>query len=251
MSEANSSANMPRRVVITGAAQRIGRAIALEFARSGWQVAVHYRSSAGPAHALVEEIEALGVKACALKADLTNLDEISGLIDGCAVALGPPGCLVNNASLFQRDSLASLEVEGWQAHLDTNLRAPVLLSQSFANRLPGDAEGAIINIVDQRVRRPNPDFFSYSLSKAGLWWVTQTMAQALAPRIRVNAVSPGPTLQSIHQSEDEFEAEAHSTLLEHGAAPEDIAQTVRFLAGAPSVTGQMICVDSGQHLSFR
>ncbi|WP_088342840.1 MULTISPECIES: SDR family oxidoreductase [Rhodomicrobium] len=236
-------------VLITGAAHRIGRAIALSFAGQGWKIGLHHRHSQEAAQALADEIFTRGGAAAILAADLSRPDEARGLIPRCIEALGVPSCLVNNASLFQKDDLATLDEASWQAHMDVNLRAPVLLAQSFAAHLPAGASGHIVNIIDQRVTRPAPEFFSYAASKAGLWWVTQTMAQALAPAIRVNAVAPGPVLQSIHQTEAEFEAERAATLLGHGAAPEEIAAAIHFLQNSPSITGQMICVDAGQHLS--
>jgi NAD(P)-dependent dehydrogenase (short-subunit alcohol dehydrogenase family) len=243
-------ADAPDRIVlITGAAQRIGRAIAFAFARRGWHVGIHYRSSADAALHLVQELQDVGVRAAAFEADLTEPDAVAALVPKCAETLGPPSCLVNNASRFEQDDLATLDAGSWSVHLDANLRAPVLLSQSFARSLPDDRSGAIVNIIDQRVLNPSPEFFSYSVSKAGLWWATQTMAQALAPRIRVNAVAPGPVLPSIHQSEDDFETEAQATLLRKPASPDEIAAAVLFLAEAPSITGQMLCVDAGQHLS--
>lgn len=227
----------------------MGRAIALSLAHASWQVAVHYKSSSDAAGNLVDEIRELGRRAVALDADLTEIDQLLSLVPRCAESLGPPCCLINNASLFLKDDLTSLEPARWQAHLDTNLRAPVLLAQRIAAALPQGQSGHIINIIDQRILKPSPGFFSYTLSKAGLWWVTQTMAQTLAPNIRVNAVAPGPVLQSIHQTKEQFEAEQRSTLLRHGVSPEDIAAAVQFLLETPSITGQMICVDSGQHLS--
>jgi NAD(P)-dependent dehydrogenase (short-subunit alcohol dehydrogenase family) len=236
-------------VLITGAAQRIGRAIALAFAHRGWAIAAHYRSSDEAAASLVEELHAIGVRAAAVRADLADATETEALVPQCVSALGELSCLVNNASLFERDDILSLSARSWQAHLDANLRAPVLLSQSFARQLRTGESGLIVNIADQRVLKPSPAFFSYSVSKAGLWWVTQTMAQALAPRIRVNAVAPGPVLPSIHQSREDFDAEMKATLLRKAASPEEIAAAVLFLAESPSITGQMICVDAGQHLS--
>jgi NAD(P)-dependent dehydrogenase (short-subunit alcohol dehydrogenase family) len=238
-----------RTVLITGAAQRIGHAIALAFASAGWRIAVHYRSSASAAQKLVDAICEKGGHAIMLQADLADADQTQDLIPRCAEAMGAPVCLVNNASLFLQDELTTLDPASWQAHMDANLRAPVLLTQSFAKHLPSRENGSVVNIVDQRVLKPAPDFFSYTVSKAGLWWVTRTMAQALAPEIRVNAVSPGPVLPSIHQTPEDFATEEQQTLLKHGAAPEEIASATLFLAQAPSVTGQMICVDSGQHLA--
>jgi NAD(P)-dependent dehydrogenase (short-subunit alcohol dehydrogenase family) len=249
VSETQPSAEGVRTVLITGAAQRVGRAIALRLGRCGWRVAVHYRSSADAALALVAEIGRAGGQAEAFGADLTDLDQLRTLIPRCAESLGAPSCLINNASLFAKDSLQTLEPAGWQAHMDTNLRAPVMLAQSLATNLPAGQSGHIINIIDQRVLKPAPDFFSYSASKAGLWWVTRTMAQALAPTIRVNAVAPGPVLRSIHQTPEEFAGEQRATLLGTGASPADVAAAVRFLLETPAITGQMICVDGGQHLS--
>lgn len=235
--------------LVTGASKRIGRAIAFALAGAGWEIAVHYHSSRDQASSVVDAIEALGRNATLLPADLSDAEATRSLVPRCCETLGAPSCLVNNASLFEPDELASLSLASWDSHIDTNLRAPVLLSQSFAAHLPEDRQGVIINITDQRTHRPAPDFFSYSTSKAGLWWVTQTMAQALAPRIRVNAVGPGPVLPSIHQTDEEFDEEMKSTLLQRSAPPEDIAQAVLYLASARSVTGQMLTVDSGQHLA--
>ena len=249
MTSPHSQANERKTVLITGAAQRIGRAIALAFMQANWQVAVHYRSSAESAKSLVDEIQEKGGQAIMIDADLADEAQVQALIPRCIEHAGALTCLVNNASLFEEDTLETLNPKSWQAHMDANLRAPVLLSQSFAKQLPSSEHGNIVNIVDQRVLKPSPEFFSYTVSKAGLWWVTRTMAQALAPKIRVNAVSPGPVLPSIHQTQDDFATEEASTLLKHGADPDEIAAAVRFLADAPSITGQMICVDSGQHLS--
>ena len=249
MSGSRQSAGENRVALVTGAAQRIGRAIALDLAAHGWQIAVHYATSRDAAETVAEEIRGLGRRATTFAADLSRSAEVRGLIPRCISGLGAPNCLVNNASLFLDDTLASLEEESWQAHMNVNMRAPVLLAQSMAAQLPPGAQGHVVNIVDQRVLRPTPEFFSYSASKAGLWWATRTMAQALAPAIRVNAVAPGPVLRSIHQSQEEFEAEQGATLLGYGASPEEIASAVRFLIETPAITGQMICVDGGQHLT--
>ena len=237
--------------LVTGAGRRIGRALALEAARAGFDVAVHYRTADDEAQAVADEIAALGRRAVILDAELTNEDQTAGLIDRTAQALGPVTLLINSASTFEDDRLATSSRESWDAHLDANLRAPIVLTQAFAAALPADQQGLIVNIVDQRVLRPNPQFFSYSLSKAGLWWATQTLAQDLAPRIRVNAIGPGPTLPSVHQAPGEFEAEAAGTLLRRHATPDEIAAALRYLIDATSVTGQMIAVDAGQHLGWR
>ena len=237
--------------LVTGAGRRIGRVLALEAARAGFDVAVHYRTARDEAQAVADEIAALGRKAAVLDAELTDEPQTAGLIARAAQALGPVTLLVNSASTFEDDRLATATRDSWDAHLDANLRAPIVLAQAFAAALPAEHQGLIVNIVDQRVRRPNPQFFSYSLSKAGLWWVTQTMAQDLAPRIRVNAIGPGPTLASVHQAPGEFEAEAAGTLLQRHATPDEIAAALRYLIDAGSVTGQMIAVDAGQHLGWR
>jgi NAD(P)-dependent dehydrogenase (short-subunit alcohol dehydrogenase family) len=237
--------------LVTGAGRRLGRALALEAARAGFDVAVHYRTAKADAQAVADEIVALGRRAVVLDAELTDEDQAAALIGRAAQALGPVTLLVNSASTFEDDRLATATRRSWDAHLDANLRAPVVLAQAFAAALPGEMTGQIVNIVDQRVLRPNPQFFSYSLSKAGLWWVTQTLAQDLAPRIRVNAVGPGPTLASVHQAPGEFEREAAGTPLERAVSPDDIAGALRYLIDATAVTGQMIAVDAGQHLGWR
>ncbi len=234
--------------LITGAARRIGRSIALDLASRGWRIAVHYRRSREEAEILAEEIRAAGGTAATICGHLAQTEEVFSLIPRCAELLGPPTCLINNASEFRLDTIATATSESWDMHLDINLKAPVLLAQSMLQNLPKHIDGNVINIIDQRVWRLTPDFFSYTISKAGLWAATQMMAQALAPKIRVNAIGPGPVLKSIHQTEEEFEREKHSTLLERGPTLEEIASTVRFILDTPSITGQMIALDGGQHL---
>lgn len=239
---------MPARgaALVTGAARRIGRALALAAAEAGYDVAVHHRDSANDAEATAAAVRERGVRAEVIAADLTANSE--QLVAQARAALGPVTLLVNNASVFLDDRLETLTHKTWEAHMEANLRAPIALTQAFAAQ---GGEGLVVNIVDQRVWRPNPQFFSYSLSKAGLWWATRTMAQALAPRIRVNAIGPGPTLPSIHQDAADFEAEAANVPLERRATPEEIAAALRYLIDAPSVTGQMIAVDGGQHLGWK
>ena len=244
----NESEKLPRTVLITGAARRIGRTLALALATDGWRVAVHFRRSADEAAALVHEISAKGGTAVALAADLANLDDMRALVPRCCDLLGPPTCLINNASEFQPDTLASTTPQSWHLHLDTNLKAPIFLAQAMAERLPEGVDGNVINIIDQRVWRPSPDFFSYTVSKAGLWAATRTLAQALAPRIRVNAIGPGPILKSVHQTDSDFTDEVASTLLRRGPTSDEIAAAVRFILAAPAMTGQMIALVSGQHL---
>ena len=237
--------------LITGAAKRIGRALALDLAAHGSDIAIHYNRSADDAESLRHEITALGRRAITLKADLAQMNALETLIPTCLEKLGAPTCLINNGSLFEKDEIGALTAEDWDAHQNINLRAPVFLSQSFANALPSDRQGVIINLIDQRVLKPRPLFFSYSVSKAALWAATRMLAQALAPRIRVNAIGPGPVLRSIHQSQEQFEAEGGRTLLGRGASPEEIASAVRFILDAPAMTGQMIVLDGGQHLNWR
>ncbi len=237
--------------LVTGAGRRIGRALALEAARAGHDVAIHCRASTDEAEETAADARALGRRAAVVSADLANEAETAGLIAQASEALGPVTLLVNSASAFEDDRVGDLSRRTWDLHLETNLRAPVVLAQAFAEALPADRAGLVVNIIDQRVWRPNPQFFSYSLSKAGLWWATQTLAQALAPRIRVNAIGPGPVLPSVHQAPGEFEAEAAGTLLQRRATPDEIAAALRYLIDATSVTGQMIAVDGGQHLGWK
>jgi NAD(P)-dependent dehydrogenase (short-subunit alcohol dehydrogenase family) len=234
--------------LVTGAARRIGRELALTAARAGYDVVVHHRESAGDAAETVALIEALGRNAAAAGADLTDAAACRELV---AAAPGALTLLVNCASLFEHDRIETLTAAGWDAAVATNLRAPVLLAQAFAAALPATSEGLIVNVIDQRVLRPTPQFFSYAVSKSTLWTATQMLAQALAPRIRVNAIAPGPTLPSIHQSPDAFAAEAAAVILGHGATPPEIGAALAYLIDARSVTGQMIAVDGGQHLSWR
>jgi NAD(P)-dependent dehydrogenase (short-subunit alcohol dehydrogenase family) len=233
--------------LVSGAARRIGRTLALTAARAGYDLVVHHRDSPDDAAETVRLIEGEGRNAIAASADLAG-DDLAALI---VAAPGPLTLLVNCASLFEDDRIDSLTPQSWDAAMAANLRGPVLLSQAFAAALPTDRHGLIVNIVDQRVLRPTPQFFSYAVSKAALWSATQMMAQGLAPRIRVNAIAPGPTLPSIHQSQATFAAETGAVLLGHGASPDEIGQALAYLIDAPSVTGQMIAVDGGQHLSWR
>ncbi|HLI21617.1 MAG TPA: SDR family oxidoreductase, partial [Stellaceae bacterium] len=232
--------------LVTGAARRIGRAIALALAEDGYDVAVHYGSSRQDAEEVVAAIAAKGRRAVALAADLARESETLGLIAAAAKALGPVTCLVNNASLFERDEALTVTRASWDAHLETNLRAPFVLMQEFARALPADASGNVVNILDERVWSLTPHFVSYTLSKAGLWTLTQAMALALAPRIRVNAIGPGPTLPSPRQSEEQFSRQQASMPLRRGATPEEIGAAVRFIVASPSLTGQMIALDGGQ-----
>ena len=241
----------PATALVTGAGRRLGRAIALDLADRGWSVGVHYHASAAEALAVVAEIEAKGGKAAAFAADLARSGAPEPLIESCIATLGPITCLINSAACFEWDDIETLDRDTWQAHLDVNLRAPIFLAQGLARRLPKGAAGNIINVIDQKVLRLDPEFFSYTVAKSALWTATQLLAQALAPEIRVNAIAPGPVLPSLKQSEDEFARECRSTLLQHGVDPGEVTAAVRFLLETPSVTGQMIALDSGQHLAWR
>ena len=238
-------------VLVTGAGRRLGRAIALDFANRGWRVGVHYGSSAAEAKALAAEIERMGGKAATLEADLASVAALDPLMQACAEALGTPTCLINNAARFERDTLGTLTGESWQAHLDVNLRAPVFLARAFARSLPEGVTGNVVNLIDQKVLRLNPDYFSYTIAKAALWTATRTMAQALAPRVRGNAVAPGPVLRSRGQSEAEFQREVGGTLLQRQVEPDDVIAAIRFLLDTPSITGQLIALDGGQHLVWK
>jgi NAD(P)-dependent dehydrogenase (short-subunit alcohol dehydrogenase family) len=240
-----------KNVLVTGAARRLGRAIALDLAGAGWNVAVHYNGSAGEAEQVAAACRDKGVKTSVLQADLSQEDQTAPLIERAAKTIGPLTALINSASIFENDDWQSATRASWDLHMEVNLRAPLALSQRFAGQLPDGADGNIVNIIDQRVLKPTPQFLSYSLSKAGLHWLTTTLAQALAPAIRVNAVGPGPTLRNERQSEADFARQRDATILGHGADPADICAAVRYLLEASSVTGQMLAVDGGQHLIWQ
>jgi len=236
--------------LITGAARRIGRVLALEAARAGYDIAIHHRDSASDAESLVAEVAALGCNSITISGDLGDRADVGGLVPA-AGRLGPVTLLVNSASLFENDRLETLTAQSWGHHMRVNLETPVVLTQAFAAALPEGERGLVVNIIDQRATHPNPLFFSYTLSKTALLTATTMAAQALAPRIRVNAIGPGPTLPSIHQDAAAFAAEAAATPLGHPVDPAEIAAALRYLIDAPSVTGQMISVDAGQHLAWR
>ena len=235
--------------LVTGGAKRIGRAIALALAGAGYDVAIHHHEAEAEAAALADEIRAKGRRALAVRADLADEDATRAMLAEAAAGLGRLDVLINNASIFEDDRVGGLSRDLWDRHMAINLRAPIVLAEAFAAQAgPG---AAIVNLLDQRVLKPNPQFFSYSLSKAALWTATRTLAQALAPRVRVNGVGPGPTLPSIHQSAEDFAAEAAATPLKRRATPEAVARAVLYLIDAPEVTGQMIAVDGGQHLAWQ
>ncbi len=241
---------IPKTALVTGAARRIGRAIAQDLAAWGWSVVVHYHRSAEDAAAVVAEVETQGGNAIALQADLANEAETRRLMEQSTARFGPIGCLVNNASRFERDEIDSATRASWDAHMGPNLRAPFVLSQDMAAALPDGQNGVIVNILDQRVWNLTPHFLSYTLSKTGLWTLTRTLALALAPNIRVNGIGPGPTLRNVRQTEAQFRRQQASVPLRHGASSEEVARAVRFIIEAPSMTGQMIALDGGQHLGW-
>jgi NAD(P)-dependent dehydrogenase (short-subunit alcohol dehydrogenase family) len=236
--------------LVTGAGARIGRAIALGLAARGWRVAVHYHRSADGADAVVREIEAAGGRAAAIAADLADEAQVATLLARAERALGPVTCLVNNASAFERDEALTATRQSWDLHMEINLRAPFVLIQELARRLPAGATGNVINLIDQRVWRLTPGFTSYTLAKAGLWTLTQTLAQALAPAVRVNAIAPGPTLANARQSPDDFGRQVAALPLRHGPALDEFVAAVAFILEAGSLTGQMIALDGGQHLAW-
>jgi NAD(P)-dependent dehydrogenase (short-subunit alcohol dehydrogenase family) len=236
--------------LVTGGARRIGRAIALRLADLGFPVAIHFNGSGDAAMELVETIEAKGGRACALHADLARREELDELIGRAVAALGPLTCLVNNASPFEMDRIDTLTRASWESHIEVGLYAPLKLIQDFARLLPATRTGAVVNLLDQRVWNPTPYFVSYTVAKSGLWTLTQTLALALAPRIRVNGIGPGPTLPSPRQSAAQFEAQWSRMPLGRGTTPEEIADTVAFILGASAMTGQMIALDGGQHLGW-
>ncbi|MGO7908624.1 SDR family oxidoreductase [Rhizobium leguminosarum] len=240
-----------RSALITGAAKRIGRAIAEDLATNGFSVAIHANGSIGEAEELVAELRRKGYRATALQADLTNIGETGELITRASEALGPLDLLVNNASVFQHDSARSFNAATWALHFDLHVRAPSILAAAFAQQMPAEAAGLIVNIIDQRVWALRPSFYSYTLSKSALWTATQTLAQALAPRIRVNAIGPGPSMPSERQAMEDFQAQVSALILQRGPALEEFGQTIRFLYDTPSITGQMIALDGGQHLAWQ
>lgn len=249
------------KALVTGAGKRLGRAMALYLGSRGHDVAVHYASSAEAAEDVVGELRAMGRNAEALQADLLDETQVVPLVDRAAKALGGPlTVLVNNASIFEYDVTETATRESWDRHMESNLRAPFVLTQHFAAQVPeplGDdmdepvAQGLVVNMVDQRVRKLTPEFTTYSIAKMGLWAFTQIAARGLAPRVRVNAIGPGPTLIGAKQPEDHFEHQRRNTVLQRGSNPSDITGALGFFLDSPGVTGQLICADGGQHLGWR
>jgi NAD(P)-dependent dehydrogenase (short-subunit alcohol dehydrogenase family) len=240
-----------RSILITGAAKRIGRQMALDLADDGWDVAVHCNQSASEGEEVAQLIRAKGRRAVVVQGDLALEDIAEKLISDSVAGIGPLTALINNASIFEIDRVGDITAESWQRHLDINLRAPVMLAQAFAKQLPKGTHGNIINIIDQRVWKLNPRFFSYTMSKSGLWTATRTLAQALAPHIRVNAIGPGPALPSARMDQEDFARQESLTLLGIGTSPTEISQAAKFILSQPALTGQMIALDGGQHLVWQ
>ncbi len=238
-------------VLITGAAKRIGGQLAIDLAADGYDIALHFHHSRTEAQALAKEIQALGRKVALLQGDLADADIGERLVGEAKAQLKSLSVLINNASIFEEDEVGEVSTASWGRHMDINLRAPVMLAQAFAKALSKKAQGNIINIVDQRVWKLNPRFFSYTLSKSGLWTATRTLAQALAPRIRVNAIGPGPALPSARMSKADFARQESLTLLKRGTTPSEISAAAKFILSQPALTGQMIALDGGQHLLWQ
>jgi NAD(P)-dependent dehydrogenase (short-subunit alcohol dehydrogenase family) len=244
-------ARIPRTALVTGGAKRLGRAIVETLAASGFAVAIHYNRSAAEAEDLAAAIRAGGaVRAVALPADLAVEAEVATLIPRAEAALGPIGVLVNNASVFARDEWQDATRQSWDGHMEPNLRAPFVLTQRMASALPPEARGVVVNMIDQRVWSLTPHFVSYTVSKAALWTLTQTLALALAPRVRVVGIGPGPAVPSPRQSQEDFDRQCASVPLQHGTSPPEIAEAVMAILSLPSLTGQMLALDGGQHLQW-
>lgn len=249
------------RALVTGAGRRLGRAMALYLGQQGYDVALHYATSAAEAEDVARDLGAMGRRGVPLQADLLDEEQTETLIARAAAALGGPlTVLINNASIFEYDTIHTATRRSWDRHIESNLRAPYVLTQQFAAQAPkalrdaGNeprAQALVINMIDQRIRKLTPEFSTYTIAKVGLWALTQTAAQGLAPDIRVNAIGPGPTLQGARQSAEHFAAQRASTVLGRGADPGDICAALGFFLNSPAVTGQIICVDGGQHLGWQ
>ena len=237
-------------VLVTGAARRIGKAIALDLAAHGYQIAVHANRSGAEAEAVAAAIRDAGGVAEVFLADLSDMNAVRDLHAQVADRMSRPEIIVNNASMFEDDDVRAFDEELFDRHFAVHVKAPAVLAEAMAGALPDSGEGLIVNIIDQRVWKLTPRFFSYTLSKSALWTATRTMAQALAPRIRVNAIGPGPTLANEQQKDSDFARQAAAVPLGHGPDLAEFGATIRYLHRARSVTGQMIALDGGQHLAW-
>lgn len=234
-------------ILVTGAAKRIGREICLHFAQQGWDVVAHYHTSLDQAQQLQQEVENLGQKCWLIQADLSDESQVQSLIQNALDQSGSIDILVNNASTFTYDAIDTMDRKSWDYHLEPNLRAPIVLTQEFARLCQ---QGLVVNILDQRVLNLTPHYLSYSISKYALWGATQSLALALAPTIRINGIGPGPTLKNDRQTDQQFERQYKELPLENPISPQEIAETVNYFWKSPSVTGQIIAVDGGQHLGW-
>ncbi len=239
-----------KNLLITGAATRIGKAIALHFAERGWNIAIHYFKSSAQAKNLKKIIEQNWAKAALIKADLKNTKQVEKIIPLAKKQLGTIDCLINNAALFEKDDILNFTTKSWNDHLSINLLAPTILIKQFAKQASKKTKSNIINIIDQRIFKLTPIFMSYTLSKSALYTLTKTMSMRLSPNIKVNGIAPGPTIKSKRQSAKHFNKQAKSTLLKKPVGPEDICDAVEFLINNNSITGQVIAVDSGQNLTW-
>ena len=239
-----------KNLLITGGSTRIGKEIALHFARRGWNIIIHYFNSSSEARILKKIIEKNKVKAILIKADLKNRKQVENIFSLAKKELGKIDCLVNNAALFEKDDILNFTSKNWNDHLNINLLAPAILIKNFAKQAPKKTSSNIINIIDQRVFKLTPIFMSYTLSKSALYTLTKTMAMRLGPNIKVNGIAPGPTIKSKRQSTKHFNKQARSTLLKKPVRLKDICDTVEFLINNNSITGQVIAVDSGQNLMW-
>ena len=242
--------DLPKAALITGAAKRLGRQMALALAEAGFDLAIHYRSSSAEAEATALEIAELGRRVVLIQADLATGNEVATIMPRANQALGALGLLVNNASIFELDRIATLTDQSWERHMAVNLAAPVRLAQAFVAQLPARAQGLIVNLLDERVFNPTPNYLSYTVSRYGLWAATQVMARDLAPRIRVNAIGPGPALPAPGRDQAEFERLCRSMPLRRGTTPEEIAAALLFILRARSMTGQMVTLDGGQQMGW-
>jgi len=239
-----------KNLLITGAATRVGKAIALHFAERGWNIGLHYFRSSGKAKKLKEILEQNWVKVALIKADLKNPKQVEKIIPLAKKKLGTIDCLVNNAALFEKDDIKNFTTSSWNNHININLLAPTILIKQFARQASKKTVSNIVNIIDQRIFNLTPFFMSYTISKSGLQTLTKTMAMRLGPNIKVNAIAPGPTIKSKRQTDRHFKNQVRSTLLKKSVRSEDICDTVEFLINNNSITGEIIAVDSGQNLSW-
>tara|TARA_B100001123_G_scaffold331506_1_gene373815 strand:- start:1263 stop:2021 length:759 start_codon:yes stop_codon:yes gene_type:complete len=237
-------------VLVTGGSQRIGAVISDRLAREGWNVIIHYNKSKKKAFNLKKNLSTYKINCCCIKADLSKELELKKLFKNAKKEMGVITCLINNASTFELDNLENIKKKKWDYHLNTNLWAPIFLIQQFIKNLPKNINGNIINVVDQRVINLTPFFTTYTITKSALWTLTQTTALALAPKIRVNAIGPGPTLPSKRQTNNKFKRQYMKVPLKKSVNPNEIAEAVLFILKSKSLTGQLINIDSGQHLGW-